>query len=148
MAFATFNGENPTEPIVEYCFINAGRSYALVKSINISCLTVDNIPANPPYDDSKTRIGHILFTPNAFLGTETTEVTLEKCKISMPLSVSDWQEIRAGKKFLIVIGFVKYDSAFEVTYTHGFGYCFHIVAKRLAIIENDQYSYDRKQPQA
>ena len=29
MASAPFSGENPTEPIAEYCFINAGRSYAL-----------------------------------------------------------------------------------------------------------------------
>jgi hypothetical protein len=138
------SGDSDPTPLVNFVFINAGKTAAIVREISAGCRVMDKILSVPPqYDLTKVGKTRAIVVPGGLYGSDTGTTSLPKCLINNPISESEYNELRAGNKCIIFFGFIKYESLLDFVYVRGFGAAYDYSRKFFVDINSDIYNYER-----
>lgn len=140
------NGENDPNPFVDYSFVNAGRTAAIVREMNFDCRLIapSSLPPTPPYDSSKTGTTRALAVATNYIGSNVPATPLAKCSFREPFTGPDYVDLRDGRKIIIFFGFIKYEGMLNFVYTKGFGVYYDFGRSFFGDINSDAYNYDIK----
>ncbi len=125
-------------PRIGYCFVNLGRTAAIIDRIEVKLILKDKLPPNTGYEGSQAMDGETVLPSGG-----TTR--MYPAMFDRHLTKAEIEEVRNETKHFYLFGFTRYDDIFG--YVHSYSFCFQFLPKTNSVFVTggEQYNFRHTQ---